>query len=209
MIAQLTGIVARVEANSVILDVNGVGYRVSVPLGVLASLPEMGGKVTLQTTMHVAANTMEFTLYGFATSDEQHIFQILISVSGVGAKIGLSMLSMYDGGTLCRAISGNDHKSLTTIPGIGPKLAQRICLELGERLATFAFEQRVHAQAGSVEAADNEALEDAVEALVNLGYSRNDARKAVERVTSGSSGAKTAAAVIREGLNLLSNAGKR
>lgn len=209
MIAQLTGIVVRVEANSVILDVNGVGYRVSVPLGVLASLPEAGGKVTLQTTMHVAANTMEFTLYGFATPEDQHIFQIITSVSGVGTKIGLSMLSMYDGGSLCRAISSNDTKALAAVPGIGPKLASRICLELGERLAAFAFEARVQAQVGTQEAANNEAMEDAVEALVNLGYSRNDARKSVERITSTGTGARTAAAIIREALNLLSNSGKR
>ncbi|MEP6755141.1 MAG: Holliday junction branch migration protein RuvA [Chthonomonadales bacterium] len=209
MIAQLTGNVVRVEANNVILDVNGVGYRVSVPLGVLASLPEAGGKVTLHTTMHVAVNTMEFTLYGFASPEDQHIFQIITSVSGVGAKIGLSMLSMYDGRSICRAISANDTKALSAIPGIGPKLASRICLELGERLATFVFEAKIHAQMGTQEATDNEAIEDAVEALVNLGYSRNDARKSVERITSVPGGAKTPSTIIREALNLLSTGGKR
>ena len=118
------------------------------------------------------------------------------------------MLSIYDGGSLSRAISSNDTKALTAIPGIGPKLAQRICLELGERLAVFAFEQRVQAQAGSAQAIDNEAMEDALEALVNLGYSRNDARKAVERVTVTAVGL-TATAIIREALNLLSLGGKR
>src|SRR5215471_13947274 len=124
MIAHLSGTVARIEANnnSVVLDVNGVGYRVQVPLGVLSSLPEVGGKAMLYTLMVVRED--DITLYGFSTMDEQRTFQILTGVTGVGPKVGLSMLSVLDVGELARAISSNDTRALTKIPGVGPKLAQ-------------------------------------------------------------------------------------
>src|SRR5437870_5648318 len=168
VIAQLNGIVARTEANSVILDVNGVGYRVFVPLGVLSNLPAPGGKGMLYTTMTVRED--DISLYGFSTLDEQQAFLLLTSVSGVGARVALSLLSVLDVGELARTISTNDTKLLTKTPGVGPKLAQRLCLELGERMAEFSFTQRVDAMTSRNTPLENEAFEDVIEALVNYGY---------------------------------------
>jgi Holliday junction DNA helicase RuvA len=209
MIAHLSGTVARTEANSVVLDVNGVGYRVFVPLSVLSNLPGAGQKTTLYTTLSVAPQTFDFTLYGFRTVEEQQTFQMLTSVSGVGPKVALSMLSVLDAGDLARAISGNDTRALTKVPGVGPKLAQRVCLELGERMAEFAFTQRVEALTAGQTPEENAAYEDVVEALVNLGYSRPDSRKAAERVLSNAQDKTNTPALIRDALNMLSGSGRR
>lgn len=207
MIAHLSGAVARIEANSVVLDVNGVGYRVFVPLTVLASLPEVGGKTTLYTAMAVRED--DISLYGFRTHEELQVFQIVTSVTGVGPKVGLSMLSVHEAGELARAISSNDTRALTKAPGVGPKLAQRVCLELGERMAEFAFTQRVESLTGGQTPQENAVFEDVVEALVNLGYSRPDSRKAAERVMSNATDKTNTAGLMREALNLLTSAGKR
>lgn len=206
MIAQLTGTVARVEANSVVLDVNGVGYRVYVPLSALASLSAESGRATLHTTMTVRED--DITLYGFQTLDEQRIFQLLIGVAGVGPKLALSMLSVFDAAELARIISTNDLKALTKVPGVGPKLAQRVSLELGERLAEFAFERRVEALATGRMPQENQAFEDVVEALIGLGYSRADSRKAAERALAQSEDKTNAPRMIAAALRLLTGAGR-
>lgn len=209
MIAHLNGTVSRIEANSVVLDVGGVGYRLLVPLGVLSGLPEVGGKVTLFTTLVIAANTMELTLFGFARHEEQQVFSILTSVTGVGPKVALSMLSVLDVAELARAVSGNDTKSLTKVPGVGPKLAQRICLELGERMATFLFTARIEQALSPRVTEENAAYEDVVEALIGLGFSRPDSRKAADRAIANAADKTDTSALIKEALNLLTSSGKR
>jgi Holliday junction DNA helicase RuvA len=209
MIAHLSGTVARLEANSVIVDVGGVGYRLLVPLGVLSGLPEVGGKVTLFTTLSIAANTMELTLYGFAQQEEQQIFSILTSVTGVGPKVALSMLSVLDVADLARAISGNDTKSLTKVPGVGPKLAQRVCLELGERMASFLFTARIEQATTPRAKEENEAYEDVLEALIGLGFGRPDSKRAAERAIANATDKANTPALIKDALNLLTSGGKR
>jgi holliday junction DNA helicase RuvA len=207
VIAHLNGTVARIEANSVILDVNGVGYRVYAPIGVLAALPEVGQRALLHTIMAVRED--DITLYGFGALEEQQVFQILTGVTGVGPKVALSMLSVMDVGELARAIAGNDTRALTKTPGVGPKLAQRVCLELGERMAEFSFTQRVDAMTSRQTPQENEAFEDVVEALINLGYSRPDSRKAAERAMANAADKTSVPAVIRDALNMLAGQGKR
>src|SRR5450432_2836845 len=132
MIVQLTGAVIRTEANSVILDVGGVGYQVFVPVTALNLLPEPGGKATLLT--HVVARVQpdfDMALYGFLDPLELRAFKILISVSGVGARVGLALISSFSISELARAISSGDTKVITKAPGVGPKLALRICTEIG------------------------------------------------------------------------------
>lgn len=206
MIAHLSGTVARLEATSVVMDVNGVGYLVYVPLGVLSGLPAVGGKAMLYTTMAVRED--DITLYGFATLEEQRAFQLATSVTGVGPKAALSMLSVLDAGELARAISSNDAKALTKIPGVGPKLAQRICLELGERMAEFAFSQRLDSLSAISTPLENAAFEDVVEALINFGYSRSDSRKSTERAIASAADKANIPALVREALNILSSGGR-
>lgn len=201
MIARLNGLVAAVEANSVVIDVNGVGYRASVPLSVLTSLPGIGAKITLHTVMTVRED--DISLYGFSSTDERTVFLMITGVTGVGPKVGLSMLSVYDAAELARAISTNDVKSLTKIPGVGPKLAQRVAYELGEQMAEHAFAQRLEALSAAHTPSENAAFEDAIDALVNLGYSRPESRKAVERASHAAGDKTDAPNLIRQALNLL------
>jgi len=205
MIAMLTGTVAATEANSVVLNVNGIGYRAFVPVSVLSTLPRDGSTVTLHTTMVVRDD--DITLYGFLTPDEREIFQALLGVTGVGPKVALSILSVLEAPELARAIAGGDTKTLTRIPGVGAKLAQRLTLELGDHMARFTFEKRVQ-EAGAVEAPQRAALEDIGEALVNLQYNRADARRAAEQVLTASGGSVDVPRLIRDALNLLSGANR-
>lgn len=206
MIAHLTGTVARTEANSVVLDVNGVGYRAYVPLSVLAGLPRDGSPVTLFTSMVVRED--DISLYAFRTEHELKVFQALTGVTGVGPKLALSLLSVLEGPELARAIAGGDTRALTRVPGVGPKLAQRLVLELGDKMAAIVFEQRVEmAEAGGAPVG-GAALDDIVEALVNLQYSRSDARRAAEQVITASGGATDVPSLLREALRVLSGTGK-
>jgi Holliday junction DNA helicase RuvA len=208
MIAQLTGVVLRTEANSVILDVGGVGYQVFVPVTALSGLPEAGGKATLLT--HLVARVQpdfEMTLYGFLDPQELHAFKILIGVSGVGAKVGLAMISSFSVTDLARAISTGDTKVITKAPGVGPKLALRICTELGDRMAAFVFEQRTdRAQATRHTAEENAAYEDVIEGLIGLGYGRPDARRAAERTMAAATDRTDTAALIAAALQFLTGA---
>jgi Holliday junction DNA helicase RuvA len=207
LIAQLTGLVSRTEAGSVILDVGGVGYQVFVPAGVLAGLPEAGGKATLMT--HLIVREDELTLYGFATQVEMQAFRILLGVSGVGPKVALALLSTLEVSDLAKALSTSDTRIITKVPGVGPKLAQRLCLELGDKMAAFAFEKRTErAAAGERTAQENAAYEDAIEGLVSLGYGRPDARRAVERVIAEAEDRANVGALINGALRLLTG-GKR
>jgi holliday junction DNA helicase RuvA len=208
MIVQLTGALLRTEANSVILDVGGVGYQVFVPVTALNGVGEAGSKVTLLTLLVARVQPdFDMALYGFLDPQELQTFKILISVSGVGAKVGLAMISSFSVAELARAISSGDVKLITKAPGVGPKLAQRICTEIGDRMAAFAFEQKTErAQATKQTAEENAAHEDVVEALIGLGYGRPDARKAADRVFATAPDRTDAAGLISAALQLLTGA---
>lgn len=207
MIARLRGVVVAREANSVVVDVHGVGYQAYVPVGVLSSLPGDGSEVTLHTCLVVRQD--DVALYGFSSRDELDVFRALLGVAGVGPRLALSMLSVLDGVELARAIAQNDTKALTRVPGVGPKLAQRVVLELGDYMARHTFEKRVEAASETALPASGAVFEDIVEALVNLQYNRTDARRAAEQVLAASGGSTDVPGLIREALNLLSGAGRR
>jgi Holliday junction DNA helicase RuvA len=210
MIAQLTGTVVRTEANSVILDVGGVGYQVFVPVPTLSALPPDGGKVTLLT--HLVARVQpefDMALYGFMEASEQRAFKILLGVSGVGAKVALALISSLSVADMARALSTSDTKGITKVPGIGPKLAQRLCLELGDKMAVFIFEQKTErTEATQQTAQENATYEDVIEALVGLGYGRPDARRATDRVVANAADKTNTAALLSAALQFL-NSGKR
>jgi Holliday junction DNA helicase RuvA len=210
MIAQLTGVVIRTEANSVILDVGGVGFQVFVPTTALGGLPDAGAKATLLTYLVARVQPdFEMTLYGFLEATELHAFKILLGVSGVGAKVALAMISSFSVADLARAIATSDTKTITKVPGVGPKLAQRVCLEVGDKMATFAFEQRAErAAAGQQTAQENAVYEDIIEAMVGLGYGRPDARRAADRVFANATDRTDTASLISAALQFLTS-GKR
>jgi len=175
VIAQLRGRILEKFPNRVIVDVNGVGYDVSVPLSTFYVLGDPGADVTLRTHTHVREEAL--ALYGFATLLEQELFERLIGVSGIGPKLALAVLSGSEPLELIREIERGDVARLTAIPGVGKKTSERIVLELKDRLP------RPHVAAVALgadpAAAASDVRDDVLSALVNLGYHRPLAEKAV------------------------------
>lgn len=173
MIAFLRGRVHDKQPNRVILEVHGVGYELHVPLSTFYRIPEVDSDASLHVYTHVREEALQ--LFGFATQLEQDIFERLIAITGIGPRVALGVLSGIEPEDLIRAVHAGDIARLTTIPGIGKKTAERIGLELRDRLA-----QLLPADA----AAESEpgARGDVLSALLNLGYHRPLAEKAVDRV---------------------------
>ena len=173
MIAHLRGRILEKQPNRIVVDVAGVGYDVSVPLSTFYGLGEPGGEIALRIHTHVREDAL--ALYGFATRLEQDLFERLISISGIGPKVALAVLSGIEPPELVRAIERADLARLTAIPGVGKKTSERIVVELRDRLP------RAAATAPGVAAVDGPLIKDDVlSALINLGYHRPLAEKAVE-----------------------------
>jgi len=176
VIAFLRGRILDKQPNRIVVDVNGVGYDLSVPLSTFYGLADVGGEIALRVHTHVREDAL--ALYGFATRLEQDLFERLIGVSGIGPKVGLAVLSGIEPMDLIRAIERGDLARLTAIPGVGKKTSERIVLELKDRLP------RVEAAAAGEAATSVEAplllRDDLLSALINLGYHRPLAEKAVE-----------------------------
>ena len=174
MIARLHGRLSEKQPNRIIVDVNGVGYDVFVPLSTFYGLGEPGSDIALRIHTHVREDAL--LLYGFATPLEQDLFERLIGISGIGPKLALAVLSGLEPGDLMRAIERGDVATLTGIPGVGKKTSERIVLELKDRLPR---PQPAAAPAGDAVATASSVREDVLSALVNLGYHRPLAEKAV------------------------------
>ena len=185
MIALLRGAVVEKSPSRVIVDAGGVGYDVLVPLSTFYALGDAGAAVTLRIHTHVREDVI--ALYGFLTRLEQDLFERLIAINGVGPKLALAVLSGIEPAELIRAVRTQDVARLTAIPGVGKKTAERISLELKDRLPASLQ------AAGSTEAAatpGDQLRDDLLSALVNLGYQRPMAEKAVARVLDASPGAR-------------------
>ncbi len=184
MIAQLRGALVEKTPSRLIVDIGGVGYDVHVPLSTFYVLGEPGTPVTLRIHTHVREDVI--ALYGFATPLEQQLFERLISISGIGPKLALAVLSGIEPAELVTAIRLQDVARLTAIPGVGTKTAERIGLELKDRLPA-AMQA---AGQGPIAAAPADQLRaDMLSALLNLGYQRVVSEKAIEKALKGSSDA--------------------
>jgi holliday junction DNA helicase RuvA len=173
VIAYLHGRILEKQPNRIVVDVAGVGYDVSVPLSTFYGLGEAGSEITLRIHTHVREDAL--LLYGFATRLEQDLFERLISISGIGPKVGLAVLSGIEPPDLIRAIERGDLARLTAIPGVGKKTSERIVLELKDRLPKVQS-PTVEEQAS----APSVLRDDVLSALMNLGYHRPLAEKAVD-----------------------------
>jgi len=176
VIAHLSGTLLEKQLQRIIVDVAGVGYDITVPLSTLYAIGETGSRVALRIHTHLSEDALR--LFGFATELEQSLFERLISVSGIGPKLALSVLSGIEPGELIRAIRSSDVARLTRIPGVGKKTAERIVLELKDRLPQTG---PVEPEPGVAPEAD-EVREDLLSALANLGYHRGSVEKAVDKV---------------------------
>jgi len=175
VIAHLRGKIFEKSPNRIVVDVNGVGYEVFVPLSTFYGLGEPGADISLRVHTHVREDAL--TLYGFATMLEQELFERLIGVSGIGPKVALAVLSGIEPQELMRAIERADLARLTAIPGVGKKTSERIVLELRDRLPRA---QIAVAAPGAAAAAAPVVRDDVLSALVNLGYHRPLAEHAVD-----------------------------
>jgi Holliday junction DNA helicase RuvA len=184
MIAHLSGTLLSKHATSVILDVGGVGYEVNIPLSTFYDLGDIGATVQLRIYTHVREDALQ--LFGFKTARERELFLRIISVSGIGPKLGITLMSGMSADEMIESIRTNNLARLTLIPGIGRKTAERLVIELREKMAALssgAVEddgQRV--QTGPAPASEDGVRSDALSALLNLGYQRGPAEKAIETV---------------------------
>ncbi len=186
MIAYVNGIVEYIEDGLCVVDVNGVGYNVNISGSTMDRMPGIGEAVKLYTYTNVKEDA--FTLFGFLSRDELNLFKMLITVNGIGPKGGLSILSVMTPDDLRFAIMAGDSKSLSKAPGIGKKTAERITLELRDKLKV-SEDELLGGSAGTAASTlvgesdfENSARDEAVAALVALGYNSTDAMKAVRKV---------------------------
>ncbi|MEN6520092.1 MAG: Holliday junction branch migration protein RuvA [Armatimonadota bacterium] len=198
MIAHVIGELARVEADYVVIDVGGVGYKVYTPLSVIAEMPQPGAKIKLFTYTNVKEDAI--TLYGFRDSDEQNMFELLLTVTSVGPKVALNILSVLQVEEIVGAISRDDYASLNRVSGVGNKMSQRIALELKEKITTLSWAERAKKAAAPAEHA---VLQDVVEGLVALGYDRQAARRATEDALKSAKNKKDTSEVLKLALRQL------
>lgn len=182
MIAHLSGTLLSKQATSVILDVNGVGYEITIPVSTFYDLEEPGSNVQLRVYTHVREDALQ--LYGFKTARERELFLRLISVSGIGPKLGITLLSGMSADEMIASIRTNNLARLTLIPGVGRKTAERLVMELRDKVASLSsaeLEEELGAKtsAGAPIPTEDSMRSDVLSALLNLGYQRNAAEKAV------------------------------
>jgi Holliday junction DNA helicase RuvA len=203
LIAHLRGKLIVKHPSSVIIDVGGVGYEVSIPLTTFYDLGEVGSEVSLRIHTHVREDAL--SLFGFRTANERDLFLKLTSVSGIGPKLAITMLSGMPASELIPAIRSNDLARLTSIPGVGRKTAERVVVELRDKVADGPPDKSAaeSAVSGAGSPGDHALKGDTVEALVSLGYQKGLAERAVTAAL-GEAGEQTIEAVLKRSLRNLS-----
>ena len=204
MIAHLSGTLLSKQATSVIVDVSGVGYEVTIPLSTFYDLEDPGSVVSLRIYTHVREDALQ--LFGFKTARERELFLKIISVTGIGPKLGITLLSGMSADEMIASIRTNNLARLTLIPGVGRKTAERLIMELREKVAELSsaqLEEELGAKPEvSAESTEDTVRADALSALLNLGYQRSGAEKAIDAALS-EGGDITVESVLRRSLKKL------
>lgn len=177
MYSYLKGFFVCIEDGKVVIEVGGVGYEVSVPTSVLVDIPEAGEEIKLFVHQIVREDALE--LVGFADREQKRIYLKLLSISGVGPKAALAILSVLTPLELIRAVAENDYRAIARANGVGPKLAQKVVLELKDKVDKDALEQM---SGQSIASREEPAYVEALQALTALGYQPNEAKKALQGV---------------------------
>ena len=202
MIAHVKGKIIHKSPESVIIDVAGVGYEVHIPLSTYYKLPETEEYVSLNTYTHIREDAMQ--LYGFLTQREKEIFQLLIGVSGVGPRLARNILSGIPADDLVSALSSGDIARLKAIPGIGGKTAERLIVELRDKMTAIVRSHVGEVAASGVADKRDDISKDVLSALVNLGYKGNLAEKAIEKAKQINTDA-TFEILLKESLKVLAH----
>lgn len=180
MIAYLSGKLLEKQANTIIIDVGGVGYEVTIPLSTFYELGEIGTEVEMR--IHTVVREDAFALFGFKTLREKELFLLLISVSGIGPKSAVTALSGMSADEIIAAIRQNNLARLNSIPGVGKKTAERLVIELRDKIAKLSGLASEEMKAEGIPQTSGETVyDDALSALVNLGYQRNSAEKVLKQ----------------------------
>ena len=198
MIAMLTGKVAHKCPDHIVIDVNGVGYRVQIPFSTYYELPEEGGVTTLQ--IHMAVREDAIQLYGFRSREEKSFFQLLISVSGVGPKLARDILSNIQPAPLAAALQTGDILKLSGIPGIGKKTAERLVVELREKVGKLAVPHGTAPEVGR-QVPTIDVLDDVTSALTNLGYKEPQVKKVLAGLDAA--GGASVEELLKQALKIL------
>jgi Holliday junction DNA helicase RuvA len=199
MIGQLTGNILIKHPNEVVLDVGGVGYQVIIPLSTFYQLKGINGPITLKICTIMRQDSI--CLFGFMTDLEKMLFEKLISVSGVGPRMAIAVLSGIPGEKLINAVKESDLLAICSIPGIGKKTAERIILELRDKVLDFKGVEQKETAAGTI--LEPDLREDLISALINLGYQKNKAQWAVERASQQLASDAGFEDILRKALNFL------
>ncbi len=178
MIARITGKLVDIAFTQVIIDVNGVGYRIFIPMSTFDTLPKIGEECVLKTYMNVREDALQ--LYGFKSDEERALFELLISVSGVGPKVALNVLSCMPVSSFCSSIATADAKAITKINGLGKKTAERLILELKDKIDSIGID--AVSASTKVVADNNQEVNDAIFALEQLGYKRDKSTKIINKI---------------------------
>jgi len=203
MIAHLSGTLLSKQATTVIVDVSGVGYEVNIPLSTFYDLEDLGSTVQLRIYTHVREDAIQ--LFGFKTARERELFLKIISVTGIGPKLGITLLSGMSADEMIASIRTNNLARLTLIPGVGRKTAERLILELREKIADLSsaqLEEELGAKPEATELTEDTVRADALSALLNLGYQRSGAEKAIDAAL-GEGGDVTVESILRRSLKKL------
>lgn len=186
MIGQLRGILCTKQPPQLLLDVHGVGYEIDAPMSTFYRLPEVGQEVTLLT--HFVVREDAHYLFGFIAQEERLLFRTLLKVNGVGPRLALTILSSIEPDEFVRCIVNNDATSLTRLPGVGKKTAERLIIEMRDKLASWdahSSETTPLLPLTSERGKRNQSVQDAVSALIALGYKPQEASRAVAKVDDG------------------------
>ena len=177
MIGSLIGLIKEKTPSAILLEVNGIGYEISIPLSTSFQLPKVGESAFLLT--HLVVREDQHSLYGFATEEERKLFRALIKISGVGAKLAITILSGTNVTGFIQSVVNEDIDALVHLPGIGKKTAERLVVELKDKISEISDEQQNLQDSGI-----NSAVAEAINALVNLGYKTKDAKNILDKIDS-------------------------
>ena len=200
MIASLQGILTFKSPGHITVEVHGIGYRVFIPLSTFYDLADEGSTISLNIFTAVREDAIH--LYGFRTPEEKNLFELLLSVNGIGPKLAINLLSGIASADFIRAVFTEDRQTLTKIPGVGKKMAERIILELRDRVIKLAPGE-IREEIKPESSLDG-VLEDALSALVNLGYKKSYARSLLDQIVDGSAQQWNLEGILKEALKRLS-----
>ncbi|MDZ4165158.1 MAG: Holliday junction branch migration protein RuvA [Smithellaceae bacterium] len=201
MIALITGTLLEKKTSQLVVEANGIGYLVFIPLSTYYELPEENHLVKLN--IYTSLKQDSISLFGFSTLRERDIFQLMLSVSGIGPKLATNILSGISVDELVGAIRARDLKRLINVPGVGKKMAERMLLELQEKVLKLAWDN-TEQRPQEMPSLEDQLMDDAISALVNLGYKNQAAKEAIEKVLSGASGSLTLDSLLKQTLRFLS-----